>query len=253
MDTELRLDATKRWLPAKVPETPGAYAGGLSLLVDRSALPYGRAGSLRFKILDEDGHTVRGFDMRHGGRMHLVVVRRRDLAHYRHLYPSMSLDGTWSAPLEFPEPGLYRAIADFSVAGVGRTLGADLPAPGSTEARPLPEPATTAKVDGYEVRLEAPPLAVGRGRRLEFRITRSGGGAVDLHAHFGAVGQLAALREGDLALARGRLLGATGGPAGDRTLTFELDPPGEGRYRLFLRFSGGGGVRTVGFTLEVGR
>lgn len=87
------------------------------MLVDRLTLPHGGAGSLRFKILHEDGRTVRGFDMRHDTRMHLVVVRRRDLAHYRHLYPSMSLDGTWSAPLEFPEPGVYRTIADFPVAG----------------------------------------------------------------------------------------------------------------------------------------
>lgn len=224
----------------------GTYADGYSLLVDRAALPYAGAGLFRFRILGEDGHTVQGFGPRRGGRMHLVVVRRRTLTHFRYLRPSESLDGAWSAPLELPEPGVYRAIVEFSVGGVERTLGTDLTASGATQARPVPEPALSASVAGYEVSLDAPTVSAGVANRISFRVRRLAGGDPDDGPGAGA--DLVALREGDLALLHGRPLDTTG-----ETLDYEIDFPGEGRYRLFLRFSGPDGERTAAFTVAVPR
>src|SRR5918997_1955279 len=117
-------------------------AGGLRL--ETAWVPTGgegaRSGTLEFRILDTDGRAVRDFDEQHGRAMHLMVVRR-DLTHYRHLHPSMGADGTWSAPLTFPEPGVYRVFADFAAAGRGLTLGADLEVPGLYEPVALPVPA----------------------------------------------------------------------------------------------------------------
>ena len=46
--------------------------------------------------------------------MHLIVVRR-DLTGYQHLHPTMTPDGTWRVPLTLPDPGVWRAYADFTV------------------------------------------------------------------------------------------------------------------------------------------
>lgn len=247
---QLRQTKTVGERPTTVPEPTGTVVGGYTLLADRSALSRRGAGILRFKILDEDGRTVRGFDMLYGSRMHLVVVRRRDLAHYRHLYPPMSLDGTWSASLGFPEAGVYRAIADFSAGGAERTLGVDLAAPGSTEAKPVPAPVTTARVGGYAVDLETDSLAAGSPGRLRFRISRAGREVTGLEDHLGARAHLLILRAGDLLLLRGRPLPRA---ADGATLGFEVDLPGRGRYRLFLCFVHGGSIRTAAFTVEVAR
>lgn len=224
----------------------GTYADGYSLLVDRAALPYAGAGLFRFRILGEDGHTVQGFDPRRGARMHLMVVRRRTLTHFRYLRASASLDGAWSAPLELPEPGIYRAIVEFSVGGVELALGADITASGATQARPVPEPALRASVAGYEVSLDAPALGAGVTHRISFRVRRLAGGDPDNGPGAGA--DLVALREGDLALLHGRPLATTGA-----TLDYEIDFPGEGRYRLFLRFVGWEVGHTAAFTVEVPR
>lgn len=224
----------------------GTYAGGYSLLVDRGALPYEGRGVFRFRILGEDGHTVQGFDLRRGGRLHLVVVRQRTLTHFQYLRPSESLDGAWSAPLELTEPGVYRALADFSVVGVRRTLGAELTVLGATQARPVPAPATTASVDGYEISLDAPVLRTGTGNRVAFRIRRPATGSRDPDDELAADASLLALREGDLALLYGRPFGGA-----DETLDYEMAFPGKGRYRLFLRFFDHEVERTAAFTVEV--
>jgi hypothetical protein len=247
----LVADREEDTIEVVAPPALGTYAGRYTLLADRSAMGRGGAGTFRFKVLDGDGLTVRAFEAHGGGRMHLVVVRRRDLSHYRHLYPSMALDGTWWAPVDLPEAGIYRAIADFSAGGARHTLGTDLLAEGSAEATAVPEPATTASVDGYEVRMEGAPLAAGAARRVGFEISRGGRSVAGLDQHFGAPGHLIALRRSDLALFHGRPLDVA--DAGVPTLGFGLDLPVAGLYRLFLRFVHGGRERTVGFTVEVGR
>src|SRR4028119_1489690 len=107
----------------------------------------GQAGTLEFRILDSDDRAVRDFDEQHDRAMHLMVVRR-DLTHYRHLHPSMDAEGTWSAPLVFPEPGVYRVFADFAAAGRGLTLGADLKMPGLYEPDARPAPAGAGREGG---------------------------------------------------------------------------------------------------------
>lgn len=234
---------------SEAPEPPGTYAGGYTLLADRSTLSREGVGTLRFKILDDDGGTVRGFDMRHASRMHLVVVRRRDLSHYRHLYPAMSLDGTWSVPVELTEVGIYGAVADFSIGGVRRTLLTGLLAEGSAEATPIPEPTTTASVDGYEVRMEGPPPVAGVANRLGFHILYGGQRIAEPDRHFIVPGHLVALRASDLALFHGRPFDTA--DAGLPALNFALELPDAGLYRLFLQFTYGGRERVVGFTVEV--
>ncbi len=113
-------------------------AAGYTLQVSPKTLEAGREETFGLRILDRGGHAVRDFDEQHGERMHLIVVRR-DLAYYQHLHPSLGTDGAWSVPLVLPEPGVYRAFADFSVAGEPLTLGVDLHVPGEMQVASLPE------------------------------------------------------------------------------------------------------------------
>ena len=213
---------------------------GLRLQIDT---PEPRAGTVRFRILDEAGEAVRHFDVEHTKRMHVIVVRR-DLTGFQHLHPTQAADGSWSAPLAHTEPGSYRLFADFSRGGEATTLAGDLRVDGPADLKPLAEPASIATAaGGYEVELDAQDVRAGREADLRFTITRDGR-PVRTEPYLGAGGHLVALREGDLAYLHVHPTDGVG---------FEATFPTEGRYRLFLQFQHEGRVRTAAFTLEIGR
>jgi hypothetical protein len=220
-------------------------AAGYTLQVSPKTSVAGREVAFGLRILDRGGHAVRNFDEQHGERMHLMVVRR-DLIHYQHLHPSLGNDGTWYVPLVLPEPGVYRAFADFSLGGEALTLGADLHVPGEMEVASLPDPTSFARLDGYEVVLDAGSLTAGAASSLTFRITHEGQDVEELEPYLGALGHLVALREGDLAFLH---VHPTGG-AGARIM-FHAVFPSVGLYKLFLQFAHEGRVRTVEFTTEI--
>lgn len=206
----------------------------------------GRTGALEFRILDPNGRAVRDFDEQHDRAMHLMVVRR-DLTHYRHLHPSMDADGTWSAPLTFPEPGPYRVFADFAAAGRSLTLGDDQEVPGTYEPVPLPDPTGAERVGEYEVALASDVVAGGEAS-LVFDVLREGRPVEDLEPYLGALGHLVALREGDLAFLHVHPEADEG--SGPR-IAFRAAFPSGGRYRLFLQFAHEGRVQTAALTVEV--
>ncbi|PZF89505.1 hypothetical protein C1I99_25345 [Micromonospora deserti] len=209
----------------------------------------GRRGELRFQIRDAQRRPVTRFAVVHDKPMHLIVVRR-DLTGYQHLHPTMAADGTWSVPVTLPQPGVWRAYADFTaLADDGRqaavTLGVDLVAPGGYQPRPLPAAATSVTVDGFTVDYRGSPQA-GLTVPLTFRITADGATTVP-ERYLGAYGHLVALREGDLGY-----LHVHPEPAlVDGAVTFWLTTPGPGRYRLYLDFQVAGVVRTAEFTVTV--
>jgi hypothetical protein len=233
---------------AAVHGAPGGLAvsvAGYTLQVSPKAFEAGREETFGLRILDRGGHAVRDFDEQHGERMHLIVVRR-DLVHYQHLHPSLGTDGTWSVPLLLPEPGVYRAFADFSVGGASLTLGADLHVPGEMEVTSLPDPTSLVRVDGYEVELDAVTLTAGAASSLTFRIVQESQDVEELEPYLGALGHLVALREGDLAFLH---VHPTGGAEG--RITFHAVFPSMGLYKLFLQFAHESRVYTVGFTMEI--
>jgi hypothetical protein len=220
-------------------------AAGYTLDIGSKTFGAGREETFEFRILDQTGHAVRDFDEQHGERMHLIVVRR-DLVHYQHLHPSLEADGTWSVALALPEPGVYRAFADFSLGGGALTLGADLSVPGNLEFAQFLDPTGVARTEDYEVELNTEALTAGAESSLAFRITSSGEDVEQLDPYLGALGHLVALREGDLAFLHVHPSGGLGA-----YLTFHAVFPSIGRYRMFLQFAHKGRVRTVDFTVKV--
>jgi hypothetical protein len=214
---------------------------GLRLVVANPDFTRGRAQTLRFRVVGEDGATVRDFDVEHTKRMHLIVVRR-DLTGFQHLHPKQGADGEWSVPLRLGSPGSYRVFADFVRDEEKTTLASDLRVDGANELAPLPGPATEAQSDdGYSVRLNEPAPRAGEETELQFTVLRHGK-PVAVQPYLGANGHLVALREGDLAFLH---VHPTQG------VEFESTFPTVGRYRLFLQFKHEGRVHTAAFTQEV--
>jgi hypothetical protein len=217
---------------------------GLRLVVAEPELRRGRTQQLRFRIVDEQGHAVRDFDIEHTKRMHLIVARR-DLTGFQHLHPTMAADGTWSAPLRLADAGSYRVLADFSHDEQPVTLADDLRVDGVADLQPLPRPATGAVSDGgYEVRRDAGPAHAGEESELRFTVTKDGL-PVRTEPYLGAGGHLVALRDGDLAFLH------VHPNENDDRIGFEATFPTAGAYRLFLQFKVNGAVQTVAFTEEV--
>ena len=214
---------------------------GLRLVVATPDLRRDQSQTLRFRVADEHGDTVRDFDVEHTKRMHLIVARR-DLTGFQHLHPRQDADGVWTTTLRLAAAGSYRVFADFAHGGEPTTLAGDLRVDGAADLRALPAPAATAVSDGgYDVRLDAGRIRPGREAELRFTVTKDGR-TVHPEPYLGAGGHLVALREGDLAFLHVH-------PVGDGR--FAATFPTEGRYRLFLQFKDAGRVHTVAFTQEV--
>jgi hypothetical protein len=215
---------------------------GLRLVVADPDFERGSTATLRFRIVDERGATVRDFDVEHTKRMHLIVARR-DLTGFQHLHPRQGADGVWATALRLDRAGSYRVFADFSHDGEATTLASDLRVDGAATLEPLPAPATRAvTAGGYEVHLDESTVHAGRETGIHFTVLRNGK-PVRVEPYLGANGHLVALREGDLAFLHVH--------PKDGTTEFESTFPTVGRYRLFLQFKHDGRVHTAAFTQEV--
>ncbi|MFF5369583.1 hypothetical protein [Streptomyces sp. NPDC013187] len=229
--------------------------GGYTLDLETPRVTAGEPSDLRLTVRDTGGRALTAYQREHDKELHLIVASR-DLVTYRHLHPTRAADGTWSTPVDLPRAGGYRVFADFTPAkenAQNLTLGADLAASGPYEARPLPPASTTARVDGYDVKLTGAPRP-GRASELQLKVSRDGRPVTDLQPYLGAYGHLVALRSGDLAY----LHVHPNGEPGDGTtrsgpdISFTAAAPSSGAYRLFLDFKHDGKVHTAAFTVRAG-
>lgn len=227
---------------------------GYTLALNTSQVPAGEKTELSFSVVrDDTGRKVTAYEREHGKELHFIVASR-DLTVYRHLHPARAADGTWSTSVDLPRAGGYRVFADFTPkGGESLTLGADLAVAGRYEPTAPPAHSTTAKVDGYEVRLDGTPVA-GEPSTLNLTVTKDGHPVRNLQPYLGAYGHLVALRSGDLAYLH---VHPTGEPGDGTTapgpkVSFMVTTPTAGAYRLFFDFQHEGKVRTAAFTVHAG-
>ena len=212
--------------------TPAGLAveqDGYRLVQERGAYVAGRRSPYVFRILGPDGATVRGFEIEHERRLHLIVVGRAPDAPFLHLHPRQRADGSWTVPLDLPSAGSYRVFADFTTGGERRTLAIDLVATGR------PAAAGAFWDSSYVAKLRR------QGDRFVFAV-RGDRGPVRTQPYLGAGGHLVVLREGDLAYIHAH--------AEEDELAFDVPFPSEGRYRLYLQFKVAGVVETARFEVE---
>lgn len=223
-------------------------AAGYTLVPERATLPLAQQSAFRFRILDAHGDAVRDFDLDGGVRLHLIVVRR-DFVGYQHLHPALQADGSWSVPLTLSAPGVYRAFADFDVAGRKTVLGHDLFVPGNFAPSAVAAPSSSVAADGFRIAATHADLHAGREAELRFTVTRNGRPVPSFQPYVGHRGHLVALRDGDLAYSHVHPL-PEGAPG---EIVFHTALATAGRYRLFLQFKIAGVVHTAPFTVEVKR
>ncbi len=242
---------------------------GYAIEADSVFFDPGQASTFTFRITDPQGRVVRdAYQLEHEKELHLIVVRR-DTAIFTHVHPTRGSDGTWSVDLALREPGVYRAYADFTIAGTKRALAADVFVPGDFRPVGLPAPASVARavddagqpVGGLDAAFHAPGARAGRESSLTFTVDQAGRPSPGLEPYLGAEGHLVALREGDLAYLH--VHPVEHGPGHEKAparahgqgekIEFTATFPTPGRYRLFLQFKTGGEIRTASYTLEVPR
>jgi len=243
--------------PGHGPSAALAIPGGLQvsdsgyrLVLQTGSLTAGAPVDFRFRIVGPDGVPVTHYTATHEKDLHLIVARR-DLTGFQHLHPTRAGDGTWSTGLTVAEAGQYRVFADFQPAGRDRPLilGSDVPAAGAYQPRTLPAAARAAEVDGYRVEL-AGDLQPGTASKLTVRVSRAGAAVTDLQPYLGAYGHLVVLRQGDLAYLH---VHPDDGPIGSGPeVSFYVEVPSAGVYRLFLDFQHTGTIHTAAFTAVAG-
>jgi hypothetical protein len=195
-----------------------------------------------FEVLDPLGAPITSFEDRHERPMHLILVSN-DLTGYAHLHPRLAGDGTWTAELPALVPGGYRLIADtVPVGGPDLVLTVDLVVPGTATARPLPEPAGTVTVEGFEVTLELVPSPQGPTAEL---VVRRAGAVIEPDPYLGARGHLVAIGADDLGYLHVHPTEGSG------PVSFAIASPAPGRHRLYFDFSVDGKVHTAAFTVDI--
>lgn len=229
-----------------------ASENGYTLRLDTPQTTAAANVPLRFRILNRDGAPVTSYVRSHDKDLHLIVVRR-DMAAFQHVHPVLDQAGAWSVPLDLTRAGDYRVFADFTPdGGKNLTLGADLRVAGNYDVKALPAPSATAQVGAYTVALNG-TVTPGRASKVVLTVSRDGKPVTDLQPYLGAYGHLVALRAADLAYLHVHPEGSPGDgvtPAGPG-ITFYVDAPSTGEYRLFLDFQHEGVVRTAEFTVSV--
>ncbi len=237
---------------AAVPGVASAQGGYLLTGVAAPA-EAGRTGDLSFRILDADGQALTSFATSHETQLHLIVVRT-DGTEFRHVHPTMDVDGTWSLPWQWSEAGTYRVYTDFApdTDETPETITLTRTVEVAGQFTPTtPEATPTATVDGYTVDLTG-DVTAGSSSELTFTVSKNGKPVTNLEPYLGAFGHLVALREGDLAFLHVHPEGdePTQGDTAGPDVGFVAELPTPGRYLLYLDFQVDGKVHSAPFVVD---
>ncbi len=216
-----------------------------------------------FSILDDQGNTIKNFEITHTKQMHVIVVRK-DLAYFQHVHPQFDeATGVFTlSDLTLPADGEYRIFADFAPAGGQKdSVGMPLPVTLSEDVsvgsganytpQPIGSQERTKTFEGYQVSLSTDkPLKSGTESMLTFDLKQKGKAVADLEPYLGALGHSVVLREGNLDFIHAH-------PVEDLTakqngkVDFMVDFPEAGTYKIFTQFQRGGKVFTTDFVVSV--
>ncbi|MGH3867991.1 MAG: hypothetical protein ACRDQ4_18075 [Pseudonocardiaceae bacterium] len=233
-----------------------ADASGFRFAPVTSRLPAGQSVSFPFRILGADGKPVTTFEPDQTKLMHFYLIRS-DLTGFQHVHPSISADGTLTAPLAPAQPGTYRAYTSFvttDAAGntVSLVLSQPLTVPGAASVTPLPAASTTTQVDGYTLTLSGDQIMAGVEHPLAITVSKNGQPVTDLQPYLDTYAHLTAFHDNDLAFAHLHPHGAVNGDHGGPALSFAAMLPQAGNWRLFVQFQTAGVLHTAAMTLSVG-
>ncbi len=212
-----------------------------------------------FSIVDDRGNTLRDFTITQTKPMHVIVVRK-DLAYFEHAHSVFDRErGMFTVKnLTFPDDGEYRIFADFAAArGQKDPMGMPLPVTiyedvsvgGSYKPKNIGTEEKTKTFDGYQVALETHgALVSGQESMLMFDIFQNGKPVTDLEEYLGALGHSVILREGTLDFIHAHPMEAKNQ---NGTLSFMVNFPEAGKYKVFTQFQRSGKVFRADFVVGV--
>lgn len=218
-----------------------------------------------FSLIDDQGNTLKNFEITHTKRMHVIVVRK-DLKYFQHIHPEFDqTTGQFTfKDLTFPADGVYRIFADFAPGGGQKdamgtplpvTLSEDVPVGIGANYTPeaLGSEEKTKTFEGYQVVLSSDQTLVsGKATMLAFDLKQNGRPITDLQEYLGALGHTVVLREGNLDFIHAHPMQDINRPQTGE-VGFMVDFPEAGRYKIFTQFQRAGKVFTTDFVVTVGQ
>jgi hypothetical protein len=235
----------------------------------------GQRGALYFNISDRRGAAVNAFELEHTKLFHLILVSA-DLAYFQHLHPVQLSGGgfgvNWTPP-RFSDD--YLVYAQFKPVGAPlQTILLPLHVNGTAPKIPvaLRADTTSTKSDGTNLlMLERPAGGFRAGaQKLSFMVhdARTGQMADDLGTFLGAKAHLIAVKaqaSGQVFL-HGHDMGGEPMPGGGHggheghlegsstpgQLSFDVDLPSAGLYRIWVQYNRAGANVTQSFVIQVG-
>ncbi len=205
-------------------------------------------GEVSFRIDDADGRPVTDYVEELTKELHLYVVND-DLTVFRHLHPTRADDGTWTAPLDLPDAGGYRVIAEFVAVDEGGN--GDHVVLGRRLALPPGDPGDLLAEDRIvEVRVSQAPTT-GPDGLLRLMVRDAAGRPVELGTYLGAYSHVTGFHTETGAMVHLHPLDAPDVTQDGSELTFHADIEQPGDYRLFVQVRVDGFLHTVPVALTV--
>lgn len=232
-----------------LPVGDGTEAERVGYALEDVSLPAraGRTGEVSFRVTYQ-GEPVTDYLEELTRDLHLYVVAD-DLTTFRHLHPEMADDGTWAAPVQLPEGGDYRVVAEFVAVDSGGN--GDHLVLGQEVALPAGPPSGTAPADPVvEVEATQAPVA-GPDGRMQLTVRDREGEPVRLGTYLGAFGHVTGFHRETGAMVHVHPLEAPSVTEDGSTLTFHTEIEQAGDYRLFAQVRIDGYLHTVPVDLTV--
>lgn len=207
---------------------------------------------LKLRIRDPDSReNVQMFAEAHERLLHLFIIGR-DLRFFAHEHPRRTDDG-FALDVDLA-PGAYMLIADFLPGGgYPQMVHRAIVTPGF-RASPfgssaLQEDVAEKAVDGLRVRIKVEPARARPAATLRFLLSdEAGAGITDLEPYLGSAGHLLVVSP-DLTQSIHAHPDAQGsGPE----LTFDVEFPEAGIYKLWVQVQRRGKVTAVPFVVRIG-
>ncbi len=205
-------------------------------------------GEVRFRIDDHDGRPVTDYVEELTKELHLYVVND-DLTVFRHLHPTRSADGTWTAPFDVPDAGGYRVVTEFVAVDEGGN--GDHIVLGRPLALPPGDPGDTVAEDRVVGVTVSQAPTTGANGLLRLVVRDAQGQPVNLGTYLGSYSHVTGFHTETGAMVHLHPLDAPDITEDGSELTFHADIAQPGDYRLFVQVRVDGFLHTVPVELTV--
>ncbi len=219
----------------------------------------GKSLNLKMRVIDnKTGKVQTAFETAHEKDFHLLIASK-DLNWFLHEHPVMKADGTWSIPIKFPAGGEYWVYGDVAPTGKGSQIlitKVKVQGPKPTWNTKL-IPSTTSTDGGLKGTFSAVDgkIPIGKMTTLQVKLTdaKTGKAVGDTVPWLGAAGHLMIFHQDGQTVVHSH-------PAEDAEnaalvkkgiVRFTGRFPKPGLYKAYAQFSWRGGIRTLGFAVEV--